>query len=180
MRRHRGIRPAAGGGEGDGAGRELKPRRPKLLREGAPPDLCQRAMTLSPSPDLIRVLYRSLLRSVLRTERGARPEQWAVISHCQRALVKRHCEGKVSTDMAEALNQRLPPSQLVQRAFRVESGAMGDVDFAFRALRCSGQIATWLEENNALHASMRGLSAREAPAQPPASFVAEQMILKRV
>jgi hypothetical protein len=82
--------------------------------------------------------------------------------------------------MAECLTRRLPPSQLVQAAFRVPAAAMGDVDFAFRALRCSGQLTMWLQENNALHASMRGLSAREAQAQPSPAFVAEQLILKRV
>jgi hypothetical protein len=137
-------------------------------------------MAPTPDPALVRVLYRSLLRSVKRTEHGARPEQWVVMSHCTRALVRRHVEGSASPAMAESLTQRLPPSQLVKNAFRVPAAAMGDVDFAFRALRCSGQLSAWLEENNALHASMRGLSAREAPAQPSPAFIAEQMILKRV
>jgi len=87
--------------------------------------------------------------------------------------------------MAGALGQRVPPTELVRAAFRVPTATtdtIRDVDFAFRALRCSGQVSEWLEETNAVIASIRpsiqGVDGCEAETSD--NFAAEQLILKRV
>ena len=134
-------------------------------------------------------LYREALRSCRRLETRARPDQAPAVGMLTRALAERFvaaespCCARVLKSVVEA-GVPLTARRFVRLAFREQTDTRGDdaasaLDGGFRCLRMLGSLEAWVigeGHDEERCESFEHLLAREAPPQPPHSFVAAAIL----
>ena len=128
--------------------------------------------------ELLRTLYRTLLRSSTRVRKTMRPGHVVIVAEC----VQRFAEHQTALPaLARAVSSHgpLPLPGLVREIFRQPIASHSEdscLDTAFSALRSINSMEAFIEQNNFLMDSLEDLSDREVPDMPRASYVASAIM----